>query len=64
VTGLGCVAHMIHNCAHSSINTIPLDTEGLVVKIFGYFHIFFDSRTAKRILRLCWETVRRYTGLQ
>jgi hypothetical protein len=37
VTGLGCVAHMIHNCAHSSINTIPLNIEGLVVKIFGYF---------------------------
>jgi hypothetical protein len=31
---------MIHNCAHSSINIIPLDIEGLVVKIFGYFHIF------------------------
>jgi hypothetical protein len=27
VIGLGCVVHMIHNCAHSSINTIPLDIE-------------------------------------
>jgi hypothetical protein len=40
VIGLGCVARMIHNCAHSSINTIPLNIECLVVKIFGYFHIF------------------------
>jgi hypothetical protein len=40
VIGLGRVAHVIHNCAHSSINTIPLDIEGLVVKFFGYFHIF------------------------
>jgi hypothetical protein len=40
VIGLGCVAHMLHNCAHSSINTIPLDIESLLVKIFGYFHIF------------------------
>jgi hypothetical protein len=40
VIGLGCVAHMIHNCAHSSVNTIPLDTEGLVVKIFGYLYIY------------------------
>jgi hypothetical protein len=40
VIGLGCAAHMIHNCAHSSINTILLDIEGLVVKIFGYFQIF------------------------
>jgi hypothetical protein len=31
---------MIHNCAHSSINTIPLDIEGLVIKNFGYFHVF------------------------
>jgi hypothetical protein len=31
---------MIHNSAHSSINTISLDIEGSVVKIFGYFQIF------------------------
>jgi hypothetical protein len=40
VTGLGRVAHMIHNCAHSSIDTVPLDTEDLVVTILVYFHIF------------------------
>jgi hypothetical protein len=40
VIGSGYIAHMIHNCAHSSINTIPLDIEGSAVKIFGYFHIF------------------------
>jgi hypothetical protein len=40
VIGLGCVAHMIHSCAYSSINTISLDIEGKVVKIFGYFQMF------------------------
>ncbi|CAI5780792.1 LOC100492546 [Podarcis lilfordi] len=37
---LGYNAQMIHNSAHSAINSIPVDVEGLVVKIFGYFHIF------------------------
>jgi hypothetical protein len=57
VIGLRCVAHMIHNCAHSSINTIPLDIEGLVVKIFGYFHIF--TVRVERLNRFC-----DFVGLQ
>lgn len=40
ILGLGCIAHMIHNCAHLAINSIPIDVEGIVVKVFGYFHIF------------------------
>jgi hypothetical protein len=39
---------VIHKYAHSSINTIPLYIEDLVVKILGYFHIFSQSRTAER----------------
>jgi hypothetical protein len=42
---------VIHNCAHSSINTIPLDTEGLAVKIFGYFQIF--TVRAERLKEFC-----------
>jgi hypothetical protein len=58
VIGLGCVAHMIHNCAHSSINTILQDTEGLVVKIFGYFHIFtVRVERLKEFCDICWATV-------
>jgi hypothetical protein len=48
---LGCAAHMIHNCAHSSINTIPLDIEGLVVKFFGCFQIF--TVTVKQLKEFC-----------
>jgi hypothetical protein len=51
VTGLGFVAHMIHNCAHSSINRIPLDIEGLVGKIFGYFHI--STVRVERLKEFC-----------
>jgi hypothetical protein len=57
VTGLWCVAHMIHNCAYSSINTIPLDIEGLVVKIFGYFHIFTARVEWLKEFCDCWATV-------
>jgi hypothetical protein len=58
---LGCVAHMIHNCEHSSINTIPLDTEGLVVNIFGYFHIF--TVTVERLKELCDFVGQQYKDI-
>jgi hypothetical protein len=48
---------MIHNCAHSSINTIPLDIEGSVVKIFGYFHIFTVRVERLKEILLCLATV-------
>jgi hypothetical protein len=57
VIGLGCVAHMIHNCAHSSINTIPLDIESLVIKIFGYVHVF--TVRVERLKEFC-----DFVGLQ
>jgi hypothetical protein len=59
VTGLVCVAHMIHNCAHSSINIIPQDIQGLVVTIFGYFHIFTVrvKRLKEFSIKIYWATV-------
>lgn len=38
--GIGCVAHIVHNSAHSAMNSIPIDIEGFVSKIFSYFHIY------------------------
>jgi hypothetical protein len=66
VIGLGCVARMNHNCAHSSINTIPLDIEGLVVKFFGYFHTF--TVTVEWLKKFCdfvghqYEDILGYSG--
>jgi hypothetical protein len=61
VIGLGCVAHMIHNCAHSSINTIPLDIVGLVVKILGYFHIF--TVTVEQLNEFCDFVGQQYKDI-
>jgi hypothetical protein len=60
VIGLRCVAHTIHNYAHSSINTIPLIV-GLVVKIFGYFHTF--TVTAKELKEFCDFVGQRYKDI-
>lgn len=39
--GIGCAAHIVHNCVHSAVNKLPaLDIECVIVKIFKYFHIF------------------------
>jgi hypothetical protein len=59
---LGCVAHMIHNYAHSSINTIPLDTEDLVVKFFGYFHIYIQNRV-EWLKEFCDFVGQQYTDI-
>jgi hypothetical protein len=52
---------MIHNCAHSFINTIPLDIEGLVVKIFGYFNIF--SVRVERLKDFCDFVGQQYKDI-
>jgi hypothetical protein len=52
---------MIHNCAHSSINTNPLDIEGLVVKIFGYFHIFIVR--VERLKEFCDFVGQQYKDI-
>ena len=40
IIGLGCNAHIIHNCAKAAFDSMPIDIEVLVTKIFGYFHIY------------------------
>jgi hypothetical protein len=61
VIGLECVAHMIHSCAHSSVNTVPLDIEGLIVKIFGYFHIF--TVRVERLKEFCNFVGQQYKDI-
>ncbi|XP_053277202.1 uncharacterized protein LOC128438617 isoform X2 [Pleuronectes platessa] len=40
VIGLGCPAHIIHNATRTAMDTLPIDVEYLLTKIFGYFHIY------------------------
>lgn len=40
IIGLGCNAHIVHNCAKAAFDSMPIDIEVLVTKIFGYFHIY------------------------
>ena len=38
--GIGCAAHVVHNCAKTASDTLPVDVEVIVNKIFSYFHIY------------------------
>ena len=38
--GLGCPAHIVHNTCRKAMNTIPVDVEHLLRKVYGYFHIY------------------------
>jgi uncharacterized protein YuzB (UPF0349 family) len=61
VIGLGCVVHMIHNCAHSSFYTVPVDTECLVVKTFGYFNIL--TVRVERLKEFCDFVGQQYKDI-
>jgi hypothetical protein len=39
IIGFGCSAHIIHNCTKTAFDSVPVNNEVLVTKIFGYFHI-------------------------
>jgi hypothetical protein len=65
VIGLWCVAHMIHNGAHSSINTIPLYIESFVVNIFGYFSIFtVRVKRLKNFVTLLGNSTKVYSNVR
>jgi hypothetical protein len=40
IIGLGCNAHIIHNCAKTAFDSISVGIEALVLKIFVYLHIY------------------------
>lgn len=38
--GIGCAAHIVHNALKTACNSLPVDVECIVVKIYSYFHIY------------------------
>ena len=40
LTGIGCAAHIVHNCLQHAVDTLPVCFESLVVKIYKFFHIY------------------------
>ena len=39
-TGIGCAAHIVHNCLQHAVDTLPESVESLVVKIYKFFYIY------------------------
>ena len=40
IVGVGCGAHIVHNCIQTAVDVFPIEVESLVVKIYIYFHIY------------------------
>ncbi|KAK1901966.1 putative protein kinase UbiB [Dissostichus eleginoides] len=38
--GVGCPAHILNNCVHHGADTIDIDLENIMFKIYQYFHIY------------------------
>jgi hypothetical protein len=39
IDGLGCSTNIVHNCVRSGCDTLPIEVEAMVVKIYAYFHV-------------------------
>lgn len=37
--GIGCACHIVHNGLKTACDSLPIDIECVVVKIYKYFHI-------------------------
>lgn len=40
LVGVGCPAHILHNCAQHGTDTLKIDLESVIMKIFNYFSVY------------------------
>lgn len=38
--GIGCPSHILNNAVHTCCDTLPVDLESIVLKLFNYFNIY------------------------
>jgi hypothetical protein len=37
---VGCPAHILNNCIHNAAETLEIDVENIIFKMYQYFHIY------------------------
>jgi hypothetical protein len=50
ILGVGCSAHIAHNSIQTACDSLPLDTEVIVIKIYKYFHLYTVRLTKRKQL--------------
>ena len=40
IIGIGCGAHIIHNCLQCAVDCLPIDIKCFTVKVYKYFYIY------------------------
>lgn len=40
IVGIGCLAHIVNNCINNAADSLPIDAEVIIVKLFKFFHIY------------------------
>jgi hypothetical protein len=58
INDFGCSDHIIHNCPKTASDSMPVDIEVLVTKIFGHFHIY--AVRVERLKDFCDFVGQRY----
>jgi hypothetical protein len=49
--GVGCPAHMLHNCLRHGMDTLHLDIQSVVLKIYNYFLV--DTFRTESLKEVC-----------
>nr|XP_057944009.1 uncharacterized protein LOC131138794 [Doryrhamphus excisus] len=61
VMGVGCPAHVLNNCVYYGANTLDVDIESIILKIYQYFHMY--SVRTEPLGQYCEFAVSEYRNL-
>lgn len=61
VVGIGCAAHIINNTIQSAADSLPIDMEAIVVKIYSHFYIY--TVRVESFKEFCEEAAVEYKKL-
>jgi hypothetical protein len=61
IIGIGCGAHIIHNCLQCAVDCLPIDIECSAVKVYKYFNIY--TVRAEQLKNFCDFAGNNYTKL-
>ncbi|XP_074838055.1 uncharacterized protein LOC142004356 isoform X2 [Carettochelys insculpta] len=68
IFGIGCGAHVIHNCLQAAADCLPIDLESFALKVYKYFHIYSvrveELREFCQFVNLEYSKLREHSSTQ
>ncbi|XP_074838051.1 uncharacterized protein LOC142004355 isoform X2 [Carettochelys insculpta] len=68
IFGIGCGAHVVHNCLQAAADCLPIDLESFALKVYKYFHIYSvrveELREFCQFVHLEYSKLREHSSTQ